>query len=187
MALFEDTADENAVAGFLRAAQHTGRHALVVAAAAPQGTHSITSEHFLSVLGGAVDDTLVRQSDLSTTLDGLGHKRLPDGLAGNPEDLLERGVTICLQFLTGHRARHWGSDRLFERLPDGALIGAKDLVLLFDAKAYTDGFGVTADDTRRFCSYIADFSNRYSSYIGDVYSFLVVSRLIPGLPVSASD
>jgi hypothetical protein len=86
---------------------------------------------------------------------------------------LERNVAICLQFLTGYKARHWGADRRFEKLPDGVLPGP--FVLLYDGKAYENPYSVSADDMRRFSSYVKDFEARYSAHLGRVFSFVVAA------------
>jgi hypothetical protein len=175
MAFFDDEATQTASDAFLRAARYEARSPLLVAPGAPAGTTFLSSESFFTILGGTVDDALIRHTDLSGRLDLLGRHALPPGEPGDPEDLLEKTVAACLQFLTGQRAHRWGADRRFEALPDGVLPGSEALVLLFDAKSYTAPYEVTADDIRRFADYVDNFNRKYAAFLGPVYAFLVVA------------
>jgi len=47
--------------------------------------------------------------------------------------------------------------------------------LYFDGKAYEKGFHPSADDIRRFATYVNDFNKRYGSDLGRLHAFLVVS------------
>jgi len=75
------------------------------------------------------------------------------------------------------RAVRYGKDRLFEQVPDGAIIAAtrKDLTLLYDTKAYKGGYSISSDDIERYANYINTFNQKYESYVGRVYSFLLIS------------
>jgi len=171
--LFEEAANSTALAGFSKAAEYDRCHPLVVAPAAPEGVHAISLERFLSLLGGAVDEAIVRRSDIAGVLNTLGRHTLPEGMAGDPEDRLEEAVAAALQFLIGDRAHRWGIDRRFEALPDGVVPAA--FVLLYDAKSYSAAYGVDADDVRRFADYVNEFNRRYGSILGSVFAFIVVT------------
>lgn len=173
VALFDEPAHTTALQGFFQAVEYERRRPLVVAPAAAADVYFITPERFLSLLGGAVDHSLIRHPHLADVLDSLGRQKVAEGMVGDPEELLEDAVAGCLQFLTGQRARRWGIDRRFEALPDGVLPGA--LVLLYDAKSYSDPYAVNADDMRRFADYVNDFNGRYGAYLGNVYSFVIVA------------
>jgi hypothetical protein len=58
-------------------------------------------------------------------------------------------------------------------LPDGLAIGRDGLVLLYDAKAYADGYSVSPDDIKRFASYVTDFHRKYERYIGRIHAFVL--------------
>lgn len=172
-AFFDNKPDEAAIHGLVRAAIYERRHPVIVASEACPPTSCLTAGHFFSLFGGTVDDTLIRDPGLAEHMDDLGHGRTSPEHEDDPELMLERNVSICLQFLTGYKARHWGADRRFERLPDGVVSGG--IVILYDGKAYTDAYSVSADDIRRFSSYIEDFNARYSVHLGRVFSFTVVA------------
>jgi hypothetical protein len=136
---------------------------------------SFTYKKFYDFFGGIIYTGLILIPNLPEILDQLGHKTLPDGLTGRPEHLYEIYVVECLQFIMGSPARKYGQDRLFEKLPDGVVICKNNFLLLIDSKAYSKGFKFKADDIKRFASYVIDFNQRYSSYFGNVFSFLVIS------------
>ncbi|MFV1882977.1 MAG: hypothetical protein ACMZ7B_00600 [Balneola sp.] len=136
--------------------------------------HNFTTEAFFNLFGGIVNTGLILVSNLPEILDQLGHNSLPSGLSGEPDDLLEIYSSECLQFSMFSPTRHYGKDRLFQKLPDGLVLGNK-LPILFDSKSYSKGFEFQADDIDRFASYIEDFDLRYSAYLGKIFSFLVIS------------
>lgn len=134
----------------------------------------LTEHDFYEKLNTLIDPGVYLNPDLQNILDTLGHNRLPAGMTGKPDDLLETYVKECLQFLLIGKGRRYGKDRSFESLPDGAILG-KDLTILFDAKAYGGGYNPSADDLKRFQSYINDFNNKYGHFTNKVFSFIVVS------------
>lgn len=129
---------------------------------------------FFGTLSTNIDPGIYLNTDLKNILQALGHNQLPNGMSGDPADLLEVYSKECLQFLLGGKGRRYGKERSFESLPDGAILG-RDLVILFDAKAYKSGFNPGADDLKRFQSYINDFNKKYEQFTGKVYSFVVIS------------
>jgi FokI, cleavage domain len=159
-----------------KAASAKSARAIILSPEAPPGnTTWYHPDRFYQILGGPVTTGLILAPDLPEQLETLGRNSLPDGLNGNPNDLFEGYVKECLQFLLNSRAWRYGQDRLFEKMPDGLIFGKNDLLLLFDAKAYHKGFTVSADDVRRFTTYVKDFSEKYGGSLPRVYSFLIVS------------
>jgi hypothetical protein len=132
-------------------------------------------DNFYQILGGPITSGLILAPDLPDRLEMLGMNTLPSGLVGDPDDLFEEHVKECLQFLLNSRAWRYGQDRLFEKVPDGLIFGKNNLLLLFDAKAYGKGFTVSADDVRRFTSYVEEFHQKYEAVLPRIYIFLVVS------------
>lgn len=128
---------------------------------------------FYGILGGSVDEGIVYDDELPIKLDHLGHNRVPAGLSGKADDLLEEFTKQGLQFVTGRRSRRYGKERLFEPVPDGIVF--EDLAILVDSKAYSAGFRIEADDIKRFASYVTDFNNRYRNELGSIHSFVVVT------------
>lgn len=128
---------------------------------------------FYRILGGSIDEGVVYDDDLPSKLDALGHNRVPSGLFGKADDLLEDFTKQCLQFVTGRRSLRYGKERLFEAVPDGIVF--EDLAVLVDSKAYSAGFIIEADDLKRFASYVADFNRRYRHELGSIHSFVVVT------------
>ncbi len=142
--------------------------------------HSATYKHhkiidFYKLMGGIVNTGLILVRNIEEILQDLGMNKLPQDLQGNPDELLETYVKEVLQYLLDSPARRYGSDRLFESVPDGLLIGRNNTPLLFDAKAYEHGYKFSADDIKRFASYVNDFNCRYETTLGKIFSFIVVS------------
>jgi hypothetical protein len=120
------------------------------------------------------------RDDLPDVLDAFGHNRTYTGFTGDPDDLLEDYVAEGLQFLLESRAYWYGQDRLFESVPDG-LVLAPTLNLYFDGKAYEKGFHPSADDIKRFATYVNEFNTRYAPLVGGrLHCFLVVSGTFTG-------
>lgn len=140
----------------------------------PQEGIDFTEAEFFGKLSTVIDPGIYLNPDLQVILSTLGHNQLPNGMIGSPADLLEVYSKECLQFLLGGKGRRYGKERSFESLPDGAILG-RDVVILFDAKAYKDGFNPSADDLKRFQSYIKDFNKKYEQFTGRVFAFIVVS------------
>lgn len=149
---------------------------IVLSKVKPKGQFTwYTPEGFYAILGGPVTSGIILAPDLPDLLDTLGKNALPEGMDGKPDDIFEDYVKECLQFLVNAPAWRYGQERRFEKLPDGLILGRDGFLLLFDAKAYAGGFPVSADDIRRFASYVRDFSTKYEDALGRVHCFLVVS------------
>jgi len=133
-----------------------------------------TEVDFFDKLSTVVDPGIYLHPDLSNILSALGHNQVLTGIIGSPADLLEVYSKECLQFLLGGKGRRYGKERSFESLPDGAILG-RDVTILFDAKAYKDGFNPSADDLKRFENYIKDFNKKYEQFAQKVYCFIVIS------------
>ena len=133
----------------------------------------LSLQDFYHILGGSIDEGIVYDDELPMKLDDLGHNRIPSGLSGKADDLLEGFTKQCLQFVTGRRSRRYGKERLFESVPDGIVLD--DFAVLVDSKAYSAGLKIEADDIKRFASYIRDFNTRYRNELGTIHSFLVVT------------
>jgi hypothetical protein len=137
---------------------------------------TFSNEDFFNFFGEIVNTGLILIPNLSEVLNKLGFNFLPEGLVGKPDDLLEIYCKECLQFILESPTRRFGQDRIFERLPDGVvLMIGKHFMILFDAKAYKDGFSFSSDDINRFANYVQDFNKRYYFPFGNVLSFTVIS------------
>jgi hypothetical protein len=134
-----------------------------------------SNKKFYDFFGGIVNTGLILIPTLPEILATLGHNKLPKNLEGDPDDLLEMYSKECLQFALSSPTRRYGKDRLFESLPDIVVLSKDKFMVVIDTKAYEKGYSIQADDIKRFASYVEDFENRYSSYCGHVYTFLVVS------------
>jgi hypothetical protein len=127
------------------------------------------------IFGGIINTGLVLIPRLSDILDSLGHNSVPSELSGKADDLHEMYVKECLQFVMESPTRRYGMDRSFESLPDAAVLCKDGFMLLVDSKAYSNGYSFSADDLKRYKSYVEDFRMRYSQFLGPVFSFVVVS------------
>jgi hypothetical protein len=134
-----------------------------------------TKEKFFDFFGGTVNTGLILIPNLPQILDELGHNKLPTGLTGEPEDLLELYVSECLQYIFESPTRRYGSDRRFEKLPDGIVLCKGRFMILFDTKAYNKGFDFDSKTINSLKGYIEEFTQKYSSYFGSIFTVILVS------------
>jgi len=179
--LFADAPTENIMEMLGKTAEENGAQTLVVTTAKldQKQVPTIAPQKFYDLLGGEIRSERLMREDLPDLLDAFGHNKLYHGFKESPDDLLEDYVKEGLQFLLESRAYRYGQDRLFESLPDGLVLGRQKLNLYFDAKAYEKGFHPSADDIKRFSSYVNEFNDRYERFVGRLHSFLVVSGSFP--------
>lgn len=137
--------------------------------------NSYTKEKFFDFFGGIVNTGLILIPNLAQILNELGHNKLPMGLAGEPEDLLELYASECFQYIFESPTRRYGSDRRFEKLPDGLVLCKGRFMILFDAKAYTNGFDFDSKTINSLQGYVEEFTQKYSGYFGNVFTVIVVS------------
>ena len=134
-----------------------------------------TFEKFYNYFGGIVNTGLILIPNLPDILEELGTNKLPTVLQGDAFDLHELYVKECFQFILQSPTRRYGKERLFESIPDGIVICKNGMMILYDSKAYANGFDFTADDIKRFASYVDEFNNRYSVILGKVFTFSVIT------------
>lgn len=134
-----------------------------------------TFQKFYDFFGGIVNTGLILIPNLPDILEELGLNKLPVVLQGDAFDLHELYVKECFQFILQSPTRRYGKERLFESIPDGIVICKNGMMILYDSKAYSNGFDFTADDIKRFASYVVEFNKRYSAVLGKVFTFTVVT------------
>ena len=156
-----------------RYARGRGAHMVVVAEKTPEGVPGMDWSAFQARLGGPIKSWLPLEASFPEMLSTLGHNQPVDGVEGRPDDLFEEYVNVALQFILGSRILRYGQKRSGEARPDGAALG--DVVFLYDAKAYAQGYPVELDSIRQFCSYVQDFNSRYEHWVGRIHSFMLVS------------
>ena len=176
---------------FLFSTRQTNKHlidSLITTSSALESTPILVSDNlssekcisystatFYDTIGGYVNTGLVLIPQIAEILEELGFNRLPDGLVGKPDDLLEIYAKESLQFLLSSPARRFGKDRLFESLPDGVVLGKGQIIIQYDSKAYSEGFSFSSDDIERFAKYVNEFNIKYKDVVGGVYAFLIIS------------
>lgn len=136
---------------------------------------SYTYKEFFNFFGGIVNTGLISISNLPEVLDQLGHNKLPADLAGTPEDLLELYSAECLQYIFESPTRRYGSDRLFEKLPDGLVLSKNKFMVMFDAKAYSNGFDIGSPTINSLAHYVKDFNERYGIFFGSIFTVIIIS------------
>jgi hypothetical protein len=141
----------------------------------PNTIRCLRLREFYQLLGGEVRTDRIFDPKLKSIMTKLGHNKLPRSFAGRPDDLLEMYCQESLQFLLQCPVRRYGQERRFEKLPDGLALGRTKLNICFDAKSYGKRFQPSANDIRQFASYVIDLNNHYSSYVGPISLFLVIS------------
>jgi|SRR5882724_9300820 len=166
-----------AIAGLHKVALNDDAPLVIIGAAesAPADVPVLTLEQFTGRMGGAVTSVLPLEAEYPTQLAELGLNKKPPGLRGRTDDLFEAYVHAGLQFILQGRVIRYGQDRLFEAVPDGVVLGRESIQLLYDCKAYKNGYPISRDSIRQFADYVRTFHGRYESYVGRLHSFLVVS------------
>jgi len=134
-----------------------------------------SKKQFYDFFGGLVNTGLILIPDLPNLLNELGHNRLPVGLSGEPGELLELYASECFMYLMESPTRRYGSERRFEKIADGIVLAKGKFILLFDAKAYADGFGFTSVTINSLSFYVEDMTQRYSAYFGPIFTVVVIS------------
>ncbi|MGA2066885.1 MAG: hypothetical protein ABSG86_18045 [Thermoguttaceae bacterium] len=161
----------------IAAGQHNA--IVILVGKADDANPSIPWDRFLGLLGGPVLSTSALDSDFCEHLRLLGFNRLPKDLKGTADDLLEAYVRVALEFALGVRVVRYGQNRLFEARPDGIVLPYQDFSALYDAKAYSDGYEVTATSIRQFRSYVEEFKQRYNAFLPRLHAFIVISGRFP--------
>ncbi|MCW5941793.1 MAG: hypothetical protein KIS66_06160 [Fimbriimonadaceae bacterium] len=159
----------------------------VVQAEIFDGSPLLTVDQFTDRLGGPILSMLPFQPPFADRLGQLGVNVLPAGLVGEPDTLFEEYVHAGLQFLIGGRVIKYGQERLFEAVPDGVAINQGAPLLLYDAKAYKEGYEVTADAIRQFSDYVRSFHRKYEASLGRLTAFVVVSGKFADSELSLQD
>jgi len=135
----------------------------------------VSWDQFVNLCGGPVRSWLPFDLQFPGWLEKLGKNETIPELDGKPDDLFEELVQLAFQFILGDRVVRYGQARAFERVPDGLAFAGSDLVILYDSKAYANGYEVTAESIRQFSSYVDEFNGKYASRIGRVFAFVVTS------------
>lgn len=170
--------DRLLTATHVEAARITANHhgaTLVAVGETTAAVPTVPWDRFINLFGGPVSSQSPWETDFGGHLIELGHNRLPAGLSGRPDDLFEIHVRLALEFILAGRVIRYGQERRFETRPDGIALVDERFRALYDAKAYSSGYPVTADSVRQFKSYVDDFSKRYQAFLPRLNAFIVIS------------
>jgi hypothetical protein len=177
LAYSDNTITPPALAGLRKVAAND--HApIVVIGKADKGDPAVpilTLDQFVGRMGGSVPTFLALEPGYPAQLTELGFNKKASILVGKADDLFEGYVHAGLQFLLQRKVIRYGQDRLFETVPDGLVVGRDSVQLLYDCKAYKDGYPLSRDSIRQFADYVRSFHQRYENYIGRLHAFLVIS------------
>lgn len=148
---------------------------LVLVGAESSEAPSVEWLRFINLFGGPISSSSPLDPDFVSNLLALGRNKMPSGLTGKADDLFEEYCRAGLEFLLGGRVLRYGQDRLFEKRPDGLALPTSGFRAIWDAKAYADGYPLTADSIRQFKDYINEFSRMYQAYLPRINSFILIS------------
>jgi hypothetical protein len=141
----------------------------------PAGIRQMSAVTFFALLGGEIRTDRIFREGLTRLLRELGHRRVPKGMSGKAETLLETYCQDGLSYLLNSPVRRFGQERAFEKLPDALVLAPGRLNLCVDAKSYSGGYHPSASDMRAYRDYVVDFNQRYSGFVGPVSAFVVIS------------
>ena len=165
--------DADAASARIAAAHHQAE--LVFVGRTKVTEPSVPWDRLVNLFGGPVVSANALDPGFGDALRTLGRNELPVGLLGRPDDLFEAYVRAAFEFVFAGRVVRYGQNRRFEKRPDGIALPTDQFRALYDAKAYADGYPVTADSIRQFKSYIEEFNQRYHDYIPRQSAFIVVA------------
>jgi hypothetical protein len=163
------------VEGLKKLSAHEGGSLVVVTSSANCANDVVilTKGELFAKFGGLISSTFPLEPEYGSQLIVLSRNRLPPGLKGAPDDLFEAYVHAGLQFLLRGRVLRYGQDRRFEAVSDGLALSSP--LMLYDAKASDQCYEFSLTAIRQFADYVTQFHRRYESYVGRLYSFIVVS------------
>ncbi len=161
----------------IAAGQHNAKAILV--GKGDEANPGIPWDRFLGLMGGPVLSTTALDPEFCKHLRLLGFNEVPEGVTGSADDLLEAHVRVAFEFAIGVRVVRYGQNRLFEARPDGIVLPYQDFSALYDAKAYSGGYEVTATTIRQFRSYVEEFRQRYNAFLPRLHAFIVISGRFP--------
>jgi hypothetical protein len=164
--------------GLRKVAKRDGSALVVVSSAnkdLPADLVVLSKPELLGKIGGVVSSVLPLEPEYGEQLKTLGQNKLPEGLAGKPDDLFEGYVHAGLQFLLRGRVIRYGQERRFEAVPDGLMLSTKAPLMLYDCKAAGTQYELSRSAIRQFADYVNQFHSRYAEHVGRMHAFVVVS------------
>ncbi len=173
-----DNLDENLLSGAQISTKHHNSQLVIIGSNGPE-TPSIDWNTFIGIFGGSVYSINALEIEFGKQITDLGYNKVPAGLQGKADELLESYVNNAFEFIFGVRVIGYGQKRKFEAIPDGIILNHQNFTMLYDAKAYKNGYKITKDTIRQFTSYIHDFTKRYQSYLPPIRYFIVISGKFP--------
>jgi hypothetical protein len=176
--LFENDPGEGEVQAAEIAAKYKKATLVVISPSIYPNLPSIEWERFINLFGGPVFSLSPLESEFADHLSQLGHNHLPTGVDGKADDLFEKYIRNALEFIFGCKVIPYGQERRFEPRPDGIIWQREKFTALYDAKAYSSGYAVTANTIRQFSSYVSDFRKRYNQFF-TLNAFIVISADFP--------
>lgn len=177
-ALFENEPSEDEVQAAKIAATHRKATLVVISPDIYLNFPSIEWERFINLFGGPIFSLSPLEPEFADHLCQLGKNQLPSGVEGKADDLFEKYIRNALEFVFGCKVIPYGQERRFEPRPDGIIWHSDKFTALYDAKAYSNGYEVTADTIRQFSSYVSDFRKRYKHFF-TLSAFVVTSGDFP--------
>lgn len=177
-ALFEHDPGDGEIQAAEIAANHKGATLVIISPDINTSHPSIDWERFINLFGGPVFSLSPLEAEFAMHISQLGRNQLPSGVSGKADDLFEKYVRNALEFIFGSRVIPYGQVRRFEPRPDGIVWQNERFTALYDAKAYSGGYEVTADTIRQFSSYVSDFRKRYNQFF-TLNAFIVISWDFP--------
>lgn len=109
---------------------------------------------FLDALGGAVPTWRALGADYRGILSATSKNQLPEGVSAEAWRLFEHAVADGFEFVLGRRVRRMGGVKPGQRVSDMITQTPDERVLVIDAKASGEPYGVTMADLRPLIEYV---------------------------------
>jgi hypothetical protein len=171
----ETKMDTNSLKAITKIAEINKRYLLVIQEKAISDQIVLNKKKFLEKMGGPMLKNAPLNEKYSVILDKLGYNELPEKISGKANELFEDYVYQGLSYIFGNRVIKYGAERRFEDVADGIGFTSQNIVIIYDAKAYSKGYKFNKNAIRTFADYVNQFNQKYSPKLGRIHSFLVIS------------
>lgn len=132
-------------------------------------------DEVLEIMGGAVPSWRALSEDYANSLLTTATNKLPEGVEGEAWQLFEYAVADGLEYVLGHKVRKFGGTRRGQRVSDMIAQTSDDTLLVIDAKASQEPYGITMSELRPLIEYVQTQVKRQKGSI-EVRSAVIVAK-----------
>lgn len=121
------------------------------------------------------------ESDCISYIQELVKKKVPRGLRGKPEDLLEDYIFMLFEGVFGLEGTQWGHMKRGKSLPDGYFLIPQTMhMFLYDAKSSSGPYKMNIAEQRKFTDYTQKGKQQAAALGRDLKYFLAIAGSFKG-------